>query len=276
MLFVRKCIIILLFFSTVLYAQKASFSSSVSVVGMSMDYREYDEDNILLDSEESSFYELMGTEFEFAYNIKHDNNDSSSINFNFLILFGITSYIGSLQGSNLGYASYVSKTVNVIMDTEIRYKYSDVIDENFNFLYGVGIGYRSWNRSLSQSQVEIYKWFSIRPSFGVNLKFNNGISLQPSVEYQHGFNTLMYESTYDYNFKLQSANIVKTELVLSYNYSNKINFFTAYEFQKQIIEKSDSIFRFVTTSSGVERHEIFEPDSRAKNQYIRFGVLFKY
>ncbi len=59
--------ILISFISLNSYAKNLDISSSVSLVGMSMDYKEYDRDGVLVDSEESDFTQLVGFEMNLGY-----------------------------------------------------------------------------------------------------------------------------------------------------------------------------------------------------------------
>ena len=113
--------LLLILIVTNVFAKETQFISTVSYVGMSMDYKEYAGDGTLLDSEESSFQDLSGIEVGFAYKTYESNSSSSEITFNYMILGGITEYVGSLLGSNEVYGSYVGSTLNTVVDTDISY-----------------------------------------------------------------------------------------------------------------------------------------------------------
>ena len=62
-----KLLIVMLSITTGLYAQSSQFTTSVSLVGMSMDYKEYDDGGTLLDSEKSGFTDIAGVEMNIGY-----------------------------------------------------------------------------------------------------------------------------------------------------------------------------------------------------------------
>ncbi len=73
----------------------------------------------------------------------------------------------------------------------------------------------------------------------------------------------MDESTYG-EFTLGGADIIELSLPISYKYNEKLDMFFEYVYQKQTIEKSNVVSGYV------------EPDSTAKNQYLKAGFAFKF
>ena len=59
--------LILMIASTILSANESEFHLSTAVVGMSMDYREYNDNNEILDSEKSKFSGIKGVDIGFSY-----------------------------------------------------------------------------------------------------------------------------------------------------------------------------------------------------------------
>lgn len=266
---------ILLFFlltSTGLYAENSTFTSSVALVGMSMDYREYSDNSQILDSEKSDFTDLTGAEMSLGYFFDKEVSAYSQVTVNLMFLSGETEYVGSLLNSGLGYGSYIGTTANTIIDTDISFKRTNILSKDIDLHYGIGLGYRSWRRALSVSQVEIYKWFSLRPAAGVKYNIDDNLNIGISLEYQYGINPKMSESTSDYDFSLASANIFEVSLPINYKYSEDIDIFVEGTFQQQTIEKSNSIDQVINGNT----YTIWEPDSTANNQYLKLGLVFKF
>ena len=259
------CIII----ATNLFAKDAPIKVSFSFVGMGMDYREYDNNGVILDSEDSSYLDMGGVEVSLAYKLSEDSLSSSELKFNYMTLAGATEYIGSYISSGQPYGSVVSSTYNKVIDTDISYKRNRHLKNNISFSYGLGLGYREWKRSLSVSQVEVYSWYSLRPMLGINYtqeKFNLGISL----EYQYGFDTKMSASNLGHTFTLGGANILEVSFPVTYTYDKNIDFTFEAVMQRQIIAESSRLY----TSGGSGYY--YEPNSTAYNSYVKFGVGFKF
>lgn len=237
---------------------------SLALVGMSMDYKEYDTNGQLLDSEESSFTELTGTQIGIGYAFLKDISSYSIIKLNFMILRGQTQYKGSILGSGQAYGSLVSTTQNTIIDTDLSYKHIDIFNDFFKLSYGLGIGYREWERSLSASQVEVYKWYSIRPMLGVGIRVNEKLNIDSLIEYQYGINPIMTSSNPNLDFELGSADILELSFPVTYKYNKNLDFFVEAVFQKQTITRSN-------VNSG-----FYEPDSTAYNNYLKLGLTFNY
>lgn len=120
-------------------AKESNMTASASIVGMSMDYKEYDTSGTLLDSEESSYSDITGTDMSLGYIYDKDNSSFSHIKLNLLVLSGETEYTGAyLSGGS--YGSVVSTTQNSIIDTDMSFTHTKLYKNNFEFSYGIGLG----------------------------------------------------------------------------------------------------------------------------------------
>jgi len=237
----------------------------ISLVGMKMDYREYDKLDNILDSEASQFQDITGAEVEMRYLL----NESSNIEMKFLGISGDTDYTGSYLGSNSGYGSLKGTTYNKVYDFSLGYNMNNASEiNNLSFLAGIGLGYRYWDRELSSIQIEEYSWYSIRGNIGVEYKADafRGAFL---VEYQYGIKPVMTATGFSSDFELSSANIIKVSLPLRYNVYENLDLTCAYVFEYQDIKESDIVY----DAAG---NGYVEPDSTAYNQYIKIGIVFKY
>ena len=250
--------------TTNIFAKDTPFTASVSLVSMGMDYREYDQNGNILDSEVSSYLDLGGVEVSLGYTIEEDLSFSSEIIFNLMILAGDTTYKGSYIGSGLGYGSVVNTTLNTIIDRDISYKQSRLFNNEIEISYGVGLGYRYWERVLSKSQVEEYTWYSIRPMLGISTINKDKLNLGMFIEYQYGFDAKMTASDLQLEFNLGGADILEVSFPVSYNYSEGVDFFFEATIQKQMIKESN-------VNSGY-----YEPQSTAYNSYLKLGIEYKF
>lgn len=271
-------IITLILLSSVSHAKESEFLFSSALVGMSMDYREYDGKGEILDSEKSSLSEMMGLEFRLAYRQVQESKNFTEIGINLIILGGETQYIGGVYNSVTKifgpYGSYIGKSYNVIYDTCLDYKFTHV-NNNLDINYGLGLGYRSWRRELSANQIEVYSWYSLRPHVGLvyNIdKFSIGIE----TEYQYGINPempiLANSENPETTFILGSANILQLSMPLTYSLNTQLDLFAVYTFQHQIIEASEPKNYILDGNT----ESVYEPDSKANNQYLKFGATFKF
>ncbi|PHQ56910.1 MAG: hypothetical protein COA30_03445 [Sulfurimonas sp.] len=260
-----------------LSTKESGFALSAAFVGMSMDYREYDDDNIILDSEQSNLNEIIGGEFELIYSDVYKNGDYSQYGISTLIIGGKTVYIGSYQGGTYGdiSASDGFKSYNSIIDTSLDYKYVQVLSDSISLIYGVGMGSRSWRRELSRSQIEIYSWFSIRPKVGV-LYHVKKLSIGANLEYQYGINPQMVllanSENPDITLDLGSADILEFSIPIHYPLTQKIDLSFEYVYQLQSIGKSNSL---PYVDQG-ENKLVLEPKSTANNNYLKLGATFKF
>lgn len=252
-------------------AKESAYSLSGSLVGMSMDYREYDDDAKILDSEKSTLSEILGGEVKLVYTKVLESDNYAQLGIKFMYLSGETEYVGSLIGSGLGYGSYIGKTKNQILDTDIDYMFTLAYNHGFELSYGVGIGYRSWRRELSPTQVEVYSWYSVRPKLGVAYNISD-FYLGALIEYQYGIDTQMSINNSDVVVTLGSANITRLTIPLKYKINKQWEIFAEYVIDLQTIEKSDIAY----FSDGTSVYGIWEPDSTAVNQYAKFGATFKF
>jgi hypothetical protein len=260
-------------------ANESGFKLSASLVGMSMDYREYDDNNAILDSETSKFTEMAGPELRLEYTHVHHNTNYSSIGVNMAYLSGTTEYKGAMLDPVTltygAYGSYVGTTKNIIFDTSVDYKFTHSYKYGLEFGYGVGVGYRSWRRELSPSQVEVYAWPSIRPNIAIRYR-KKWFKIGTTLEYQYGINpemTVLKDSENpDTTLHLGSANILQISIPIEFVLTDYLTLFVENSYQYQVIEKSDSA-AYVYNSTAVS---ISEPKSTANNLYTKFGMAFKF
>ncbi len=260
---VKKITLIALFTSSLLFA-KASGEYSVNYVGMSMDYKEY-KDGTLLDSESSGYSDLTGAEFKYKYNMEGETaSDSNAISLTIMALDGDTNYVGSYIGSSQGYGSLTGTTSNKIYDFDLDFAHIYQQSQHYKIIVSLGLGYRFWRRELSAQQVEDYKWYSLRPSLAFSYNYKS-FSISPEFEYQYGLRPRMKASgVLAEEFKLGGANIMQFTLPVEYAFNQKFSLYGAYTYQYQKIRESNVVSGFL------------EPESKAYNEYIKFGLIFKY
>ncbi len=259
---------VITFLPTVTCANDYRAKMYVSLVGMSMDYREYNDNGVILDSEKSDFIDVFGSEIGYIFYFLSDEVAYSQIDINLMSISGKTEYVGALLHSEDAYGSYKGKTNNSIEDISGIYRYNFILNDAVEFNAGIGLGFRYWIRGLSSVQEETYYWLSLRPSLGMKINIIDALYLAPVLEYQYGILPSMKASGFDSAFKLSSADIIKFSLPISYEIGERIEIFTAYTFEQQKIGRSENI------NKGT--YYYYEPDSTANNQYIKFGVAFKY
>jgi len=262
-----KSVLILFLIETSLFAQeKAAYS--IAYIGMDMDYREYSH-GVLVDSEKSSISQMQGYELHYKYNFGRQKEDEySTLDFAATYLWGETEYAGSYLSNNTGYGSVVGTTENEITDTVLNFSHTYHTAQAMEVSFGFGLGYRYWDRKLSILQEELYEWFSLRPNIALHY-FISDVKLSACFEYQYGLNPKMSASNIRGDFNLGSANITETTLRASYDITDNFSIYGSYIYAYQTIQESNVVY----DGSG---NGYVEPDSKASNQYLKFGVTFKY
>ncbi|MEN4046452.1 hypothetical protein [Sulfurimonas sp. NWX367] len=263
----KKLTIGMLLVSSAVFA-KVSYEYAINIVGMSMDYKE-SENGVFLDSEESDFADLKGLEIQYKY-IKQTetSQDFDTVSINIMAVGGNTEYKGAYIGSNLGYGSLVSITSNQIYDMEIDFAHTYEDRSSFTTTISLGVGYRFWRRKLSAQQIEDYTWFSLRPSVSFSYMYYD-LRIAPKFEFQYGLGPRMSATGISDDFKLGSANIMEFTLPIKYAITQKFSLYAAYTYQYQKIEESNVVYD--NTGTGY-----LEPESKVYNEYIKFGIVFKY
>ena len=261
---VLKICTVLLVANLSLCAAEASNEISISYVGMSMDYREYDRSDNILDSEMSELDEIKGIEIGIKHFFNHQTSSYDEINFNYMNISGPTEYVGSILGSGQPYGSLISRTENDILDVDIGFKRHHIVQDNLELYYGLSIGYRLWERALSAFQVEDYYWYSLRPSIGGKYEVFDKITIGANIEYQYGLDPVMKLSNPSLEFDLGAANIIEVSIPIKYEYSQTITFLLEPVYQYQDIVESNVVSGF------------YEPKSTAKNEYLKMGIVFKF
>jgi hypothetical protein len=264
----KKCLALGFIIAAEVLFASPSFTNSIALVGQSMDYREYNKAGVLVDSEKSDFSEMAGTEINFALFFDKRTRSYSQIDVNFLGLGGNTEYTGSLLSSGLPYGSHVSSTANYIVDTEMTYTKHHILSDVLEVNYGLGLGYYMWERSLSASQVELYDWFYLKPTVGMRLEITKNLNLGINLAYKYAINPAMSATSPDLDFTLGGVDVLEASIPLTYTFSNTFDMFIALKVEEQKIKASG------TEHSG--GNDYYEPDSTAKNQYLKVGMTFKY
>ena len=261
-------ILLLVFLSSSQAKERAVYS--ISYVGMSMDYREYNRAGVIQDSESSEYSELSGVDFGYKFNLQDgDNLGSGSISFDTLILNGTTRYVGAAISARCdAYGCVKSRTKNTLYDISFDLIHNYHLTQKSQVQLSLGGGYRFWRRELSAYQVEDYEWFSVRPAIAYLYTMAN-FTITPKLEYQYGIKPTMSVTGFNKDFKLGSANIVEVSLPVEYAINQKFSLYGSFVYQYQKIEESSVIMD--------ESGDVYlEPDSTAYNKYIKFGVAFKY
>ena len=255
-------------------ASESKFLINTALVGMSKDYREYDKNDVILDSEKSKLNEMVGSEFRVAY-LEEYEKSSAEIGMDLLIVGGKTQYVGSLLTSSLGYGSYIGTTYNFLYDLALNYRYSKSLGSGLEVHTGIGLGYRWWRRELSASQIEVYTWASLRPEIGMSYSIGS-LNIGAFLEYQWGFDEKMAILANSENpqtsVNLGFANILQVNIPITLQLNDSVALFMAYTYEQQKIGDSNSVPYIIDSTN----YEIYEPRSTANNSYVKLGVSIEF
>lgn len=258
----KKLSIALLLVNGVLSAESAMWNISYS--GLNMDYREYDTNNQILDSEKSKSFGISGLDTSLEMKLGQGGNSRTSIVMSYLMMQGETQYVGSYIGSHLGYGSVVSKTQNTIYQPEIYLKQT-LVDSNSEVYFGIGGGYRFWERKLSASQIEDYEWYYWKANLGALYNLRNNVSIGVEASYTQAFSPKMTASGNPaLEFNLHN--------VYSYGFSVPI----IYKVNNQVSLRVESKFEKINISDSDVNSGYYEPRSTTKNIYTKVGVDFHF
>jgi len=245
------------------YAQKGSYS--LALVDMGIDYKEYGKDGTLLDSERSNT--TFGFEVGYEFFLYNTDAQDSSLKFLFSMYDGTTEYVGSyLDDPNGSYGDVHSTTQNTLYDLSVEYSNIHTMKQ-FDFMYGLGLGYHAWSRQLSALQEELYSWFYVAPLVGVGKNFGQW-SLGAVVRYKYGINPTMTANDISEDFKLSKQDTLEVDIPISYAYSEDINFLAEFIYARQQIGASNVVY-----DGG---NGYCEPDSTDHQTYLKIGLKFKY
>lgn len=245
----------------------AGGSYSFALVNMNMDYREYDENNNLLDSEKAS--SIVGWEVGYKYNFNYSVDRSATIGLQTSFFSGYTDYEGSelVSGKPIKSSSYENiSNIGLSYLEDMRFK-------NFDLLYGFEGGYHYWYRELSSIQSELYSWLYFSPIIGVQKEINDDFIIKLLLKYKYAIDPTMKANSFSQEFKLGTTDTIELHIPVIYRFDDSINFFVEYMLSQQNISKSNSISGYI---DGKYYTTIHEPDSKENDQYIKFGVAFKY
>ncbi|MDH4944557.1 hypothetical protein [Sulfurimonas sp. C5] len=252
----------MIFLASSLYAGN---TYSAAFVNMDMDYREYDDNGQILDSEQSN--SVTGFELGFGMDLECDDDGCPNLDFKALVLKGNTDYTGAYIGSGLPYGSVKSTTSNLIYDLSLDYTQTDKVN-GFGVTYGLGLGYHSWYRELSSLQNERYYWFYITPVLGFSTEITKNLKIATQFKYKYALRPKMKANLISEEFKLGKTDTIEVTIPVTYSYSEQTEFFVAYTYSKQTIKKSDLV-----PQGG---YLYYEPKSKTNDNYFKVGISFKY
>lgn len=235
-------------------AKKTEIGFSVNM--MSMDYREYAGGSIV-DSEKSDSLPGFGLQY------KRQLNNGGFIDVDYSLYYGDTDYVGSnLNDPNGVYGDRIEVTKNIISDGSIGYSQVKSFD-NFLVSMRLGVGYRFWERALSDGHTEQYSWPYGTVKLGTSGNMSGKDTLGVSAEYHYAFSPQMKSNMYG-TFDLGRTDgfsiIVPWEHTFTPSWALKFT----YMYQTWNINKSDT--------NGI----YYEPDSESKFHTVNAALVYRY
>lgn len=258
----KKLAVSMLLVSQVLLAESVIWN--ISYTGLHMDYREYDRNNQILDSEISDSFGIGGIDTSLEMKLGQSGDSRTSVVMSYFMISGETEYVGSYLGSGNPYGSLVSKTQNTIYQPEIYIKQA-LVDASHELYVGIGGGYRFWKRELSAAQVEDYEWYYWKANLGALYKLKNNFSIGAEASYTHAFSPKMTASgNPPLEFNLHNVYSYGLSIPIVYRLNNRMAVRVENKFEKINISDSD-------VNSGY-----YEPRSTTKNIYTKIGIDFHF
>ncbi|MDD2368324.1 MAG: outer membrane beta-barrel protein [Sulfuricurvum sp.] len=256
----HKLIVLFLSLAVASFAHENEFSFGLS--SMSMDYMEYKDNGDKADSEKADT--LPG----FTLSYKTSISNGGFIDADFSQYYGNTNYVGSaLNNPNGQYGDVTATTESTISDGSIGYSEQKIYD-NYLVFMRLGIGYRNWERALSDGHTEEYKWpyGTVKLGFLGNMTGNDTLGL--SAEYHQAFSPQMKSNKYG-TFDLGRTDgfsiIVPWEHTLSANWALKFT----YMYQTWDIKKSNTL---PYQSSQI----VWEPRSESNFNTFNAALVYRY
>lgn len=229
---------------------------SLALETKSFDYREFDTDGTLLDSEQSN--SLRGVSL--GFDVPLGNNDRLSAKQSWLS--GNTQYIGFYLGSGGSYGEVRSITKNTFLEGNLDYtlyrpsKFGEL-------LWSVGGGYRYWGRQLSDGHFEEYFWPYAKTSIGTSLKLSPYDRIKLTTAYHHALNPKMFSNYYG------TFNLGKTE-----------GFELSIPWRSQYTEHWSTEMRYSYTQWTIGRSNVInkmvEPDSKTLQHTATLTLMYHF
>ncbi len=266
----KKIVPILLLGSSV-WAQ-SPFALHLYATGMSMEYKEYNDVDVILDSEESGFTDITGLDGGVDYTVSHNNDFYSNLEFDYLRVTGTTDYKGALLGSGEGYGSFISTTQDKLEDTRFMFNELYALSSSVKIKGGIGYGHHSWRRELSAAQVETYEWDYLRLMAGGILKFDSSsnFTLDISAAYENALSPTMRAEMQVVNleFDLGGVECYEADIYGMFDVGYGFSVVGGYIYKKQNIAKSNKV--------PLGQGYAYEPKSVDYQQFFKLGIKYSF
>lgn len=256
---------------TAAWAQ-SPFTLHFFATGMAMEYKEYDTDGTLLDSEDATLGDIGGVDVGAGYTYSHENGFYSVFELDYQKVSGSTTYTGSILGSGAPYGSVVSTTHNELKDVRFMFKELYALSPLLTLKGGIGYGHHSWDRELSAIQSETYKWDYLRFVAGGSFKFDVASRLAFDVfgAYEYAVSPTMSTdvSGMSLDFNLGGVECFEGDIYAIYELGRGFYLVGGYIFKRQNIDRSN----VVTAGSN----SYVEPRSVDYQQFYKIGLQYSF
>lgn len=252
--------------SVVIKPQKGNISLGLSYIGMKNDYREYDPNNVLVDSEVAGLGSIRGLIGSMEYRFPEANGRYDSIHLSLFHMKGNTDYVGQMLFSGEGYGSVVANSKNTYRQLEGLYRFNLVNSGGSKYYVGGGLGYHYWDRKMSATQDEVYDWLYLKVNMGALWQINNNLKIGLEGGYVSAMSPTMVakiEST-EIKFDLEGVYSIDLGVPLVYTISPSWDMTMEVRYERYNIDDS--------VASG----EFYEPRSTTKNIYTKVGMNYKF
>ena len=227
------------------------------IQGKHMDYEEVDELGDILDTEKSKIDELKGYFISLKYKVADGTimGNSNYLEIKASTLNGNTDYTGAYIGSGLGYGSLKSKTSNDIDEVEVNFYETEYAQDHIGFIFA-GLGYRKWDRQLSGTQLEKYRWLNFNIGMGGETEIVPNymrIGLDAAIKMSLWKEMKIETPTFNETFKLGTVTTMVVGVPLVTHLNEYFDFIIRVEYEYMKIEKSNVIEGY------------YEPESESHN-----------
>lgn len=239
-----------------LSADTQSDTLGIAFESLSFDYREFDSNGAIVDSEKSDF--LPG--IRLWYTLPLGNNDSIEADVSWFD--GDTDYVGYYLGSGGSYGDLRTTTNNTIVEGSLSY--SSHVPMNWGDVFlSLGVGYRYWERALADGHTEEYMWPYGKASLGGTLNLTGDDTLSASASYRYAFNPIMESNVYG-TFDLGTTDGIEITVPWTHRINNRWSTEIRYTYSTWEIGRSDVVSSMV------------EPDSKTVQHRGSFALVYQY
>lgn len=247
-------------------ASNELLTMSLKGVTLKKDYTET-VNGVTVDTESSKLGgKINGFELGVAVKVANGvlGGDKSEVELAYQKLSGKSDYAGSILGSGLGYGSHLSQTRNKIREIELKWIESRKVPYGkTSFIFGIGD--RLWERELTATQTEDYKWKYGHVGLGLDFSIGKATALGFYARYQRAVSPKMEsKGALSATFDLGTTDGFRLETPLSIAVTKNIDLIASYRYDYWKIKASNVINGF------------YEPDSKTKNQLLTAGVRVKW